>query len=135
MKFVHKIESALRVGRAFHIDADEAGRVHGRRFCDESADDVASQSVVHVESHVGQFETDIGVELVSDDRVENLKVELRAVAGFIGIGDIFAKVVDADAHAGAVYRLGGADRIDNLSAGNEAAGEAASEGGAFGRSE
>ena len=67
------------------------------------------------------------------DGVENLMIELRAVAGLVGIGDIFAEVVDGHAHACAVDGLSGADGVGNLGAGNEAMGNAATEGRALGK--
>jgi len=76
---------------------------------------------------VSELETDVGIEVVPGDGVENLMIELGAMAGFVGIGDIFAEIVDADAHAGSVDRLGSADRVGNLSTGDESAGDTASE--------
>ena len=105
MQFVNEIERALGVGRALHVDAHKARGIHRGGFGDQSADDIAREFFVYIEPHVREFETDVGVELVGDDRVENLMVELRAVAGFVGIGDIFTEVVDGDAHAGAVDDL------------------------------
>ncbi len=93
----------------------------------KSADNLAGQLLVHVETHVSELEADVGVKLVGGDSVENLMIELGTVAGFVGIGDIFAEIVDADAHAGAVDGLGGADGVGNLSAGDEAIGDAAAE--------
>ena len=61
----------------------------------------------------------------ADDGVENLVVEPGAVPGLIGIGDVFAEIVDADAHARAIDGLGDAHRVSDLGAGDKAAGNAA----------
>ena len=103
------------------------GRVHRRRFGHQAADDFTGQFLIHVQAHVSQLQADVGVELIGCNGVENLMIKLGAVAGLVGIGDIFAQVVDADAHAGAVDGLRGADGIGDLGASNEAAGDAAAE--------
>jgi hypothetical protein len=55
------------------------------------------------------------------------------VASFVGIGDIFAEIVDGDANSRAVDSLGGADGISNLGASYEPAGDAAAEGRTLGK--
>ena len=64
-------------------------------------------------------------ELVGGDGVENLMVELGAVAGLVGIRDILSEIIDGDAHAGAIDRLRGANRVGDLRARNEASGDPA----------
>ena len=59
-------------------------------------------------------------------------VELRAVAGFVGIGDILAQVVDADAHASAVDGLGDAHSVGDFRACHETAGNPTTDGRALG---
>ena len=88
--------------------------------------------LVDVEAHVGELQADVGVELVGGDGVENLVVELRALAGFVEIGDVLAQVVDADAHTGAVDGLGDAHGVGDFRSGHEAARNAAADGGALG---
>ena len=127
MQFVDEIERALGVGRSLHVDADKAGRVHGCGLGDQPADDFPRQCFIHIKSHVSELEADIGVEMVGGDGVENLLIELRAVAGLVRIGDVLAKVVDAHAHADAVDGLRSADGVGNLGSGNEASGDAAAQ--------
>ena len=133
MQFVDEIECALRIGRSLHVDADESRRGHGRSLGHQAADDLASQLLIHIEAHMGELEADIGIELVGDDGVKNLMVELRAVAGFFRIRYIFAEVVDADAHAGAIDSLGGANGVCDLGARDEPSGDAAANGRSFGK--
>ena len=52
--------------------------------------------------------------------IENLVVELGAGSGFIEIVDVFAKIVDRDAHAGAVQCLCDGNGIGYSGASHEA---------------
>ncbi len=133
MQFVHEIQRALRVGRTFHIHTNEARRIHRGRLRHEAADDVTRQFLIHIQTHVSQLETDVGIEMVGRDRIENLLVELRTVTSFFGIGDVLAEIIDADGHAGAVDRLRGADCIGDFCARHEPTGKAASNGGTLGK--
>ena len=67
-------------------------------------------------------------------RVENFVVELGALASFIGIGDVLAQIVDADAHARAVNGLSNANGVGDFRARHEAAGNPAADRGALGKS-
>jgi len=60
---------------------------------------------------VGELEADVGVELALMDFVEHVVVELGALPGLVGVGDVLAQVVDADARAPLVDHLRGADRV------------------------
>src|ERR1019366_8766134 len=51
-------------------------------------------------------------------------IKRGAMFGFVGVGDVFAQVVDADARARLVDPLGDADDVAELGPGDEAAGEA-----------
>ena len=133
MQFVNEVQSALGVGRTFHIDAHKSRRLHGCRFRHQAGNNVAGQLLVDVQSHVGQLQADVGVEAVGRDGVENLVVEFGAFAGFVGIGDVLAQIVDTDAHASAVDRLSDAYGVGDLGAGDEAPGNAASDRGALGK--
>ena len=64
--------------------------------------------------------------------VEHLVIELSALLGLVGVGDVLAQVVDADAGARLVDRLGGADDVGQLGPGDKAAGEAQPEGRVLG---
>ena len=90
VEFVDEIERALRVGRSLHVDTHKPRRIHGRGFGDQPADDVAGQLLIHIEPHVREFKADIGVEVVGGNSIKNLMIELGAVAGLVGIRDIFA---------------------------------------------
>jgi hypothetical protein len=77
---------------------------------------------------VGQLQTDIGIQPVGRDRVENLVIQSRAVARLIWIRNVFAKIVDADAHAGPVDGLGYTHSIGDFRTRNEATGNTLSNG-------
>ena len=128
-----EIECALSIGRSLHVDADESRRSHGRSLGHQADDDLASQLLIHIKAHMGELEADIGIELVGDDGVQNLMVELGAVAGFCRIRYIFAEVVDADAHAGAIDSLGCTYGIGDLGARDKTSGDAAAERRSFGK--
>ena len=66
--------------------------------------------------------------MVGRNRIENLMVELGAVARLLGIGDIFAEIVDGHAHARAIYGLRGAHRIGDFGTCNETARNPVAEG-------
>ncbi len=90
------------------------------------------QLFVDVETHVGQLQTDVGIEMVGSDGIENLVIEFGAVARLLGIGNVFPQVVDADAHARAIDDLGDAHGVGNPGTGNETAGDALSDRRALG---
>ena len=46
---------------------------------------------------MGKLQADVGVELAARNFVQHLMVELGAVAGFIGVSDVLAEVVDRNA--------------------------------------
>ena len=124
MQFVDEIQSALSVGRSLHVNAHKLRRIHRRSLGDQTANDVSGQFLVDVQAHVSEFQADIGVEMIGGYGVKNLMIELRAVLGFIRIGDVFAEVIDANAHASAVDGLRGADSVGNLRACNKSSGDA-----------
>src|SRR2546422_8505870 len=59
-------------------------------------------------------------------------IELRARSRLVGAGDVLSKVIDRNAGAEFVDRLGGADRVRHRGAGNEAAGGALANAGLLG---
>ena len=114
MEFVNEVEGALGVGRAFHIDAHKILGRHAGRLGHQSADDVVGHGLVHIEAHVGELEADIRVQVVGGDFVEQVVIELGAGAGFVGVGDVFAQIVDGDAGANLIHGGGGADGVRNF---------------------
>src|ERR1700733_13373129 len=78
------------------------------------ANQFASQPFVNVQTHVGQLQADVGVQALGGDGGENVLIEMGAVPGFFGIGNVFAEVVDRHAHTRVVDRLGGADRVGDF---------------------
>ena len=74
----------------------------------------------------------LAFSLRSMDLVEHVVVELGAVFGFVGVGDVLAQVVDADAGAPLVDHLRGANHIVQVRAGDEALREAQSQRRFFG---
>ena len=81
---------------------------------------------------MGQLEADVRVQFIGGDFVEQVVVELGAGAGFVGVGDVLAQIVDGDAGANLIHGGGGANRVRNLGAGDEAGGSALAKAGAFG---
>jgi hypothetical protein len=81
---------------------------------------------------MGQFQTDVGIELIGSDLVKNLVVKLRAVPGFFRIRNVLAKIVDGDAHACTIYGLRSTYGIRNFSAGDKAPGNTPAQRRAFG---
>ena len=107
------------------------GRLHGRGFRHQAGNQIAGKFLVHVESHVGQLQADIGVELAARNFVQHLMIKLGAVAGFIGVRDVFAEVIDRNAQACPIDGLCDPQSIFDLSAGHETAGQTPPDGGAF----
>ena len=91
------------------------------------------QLLAHVETHVRQLEADVGVELAFVDFVEHGWLELGAGAGFVGVGDVLAQIVDADAGAHLLIARG-ANYVRNLGSGDEACGSALAKAGVLGDS-
>ena len=80
---------------------------------------------------MGQFQADIGVQLIGGDFVEQMVIKLGGGAGFIGVRDVLAQIVDGDAGAEFIHGGGGAYGVRNLCAGDEAGGSALAKAGAF----
>ena len=81
---------------------------------------------------MGEFQADIGIELAPGDFVEQLMVKLGAGPRLVGVGDIFPEIIDGNAGARLIDRLRRAQRVFHLRAGNEAAGDPLTNGGALG---
>src|SRR4029077_6402721 len=60
-------------------------------------------------------------------------IELGASPGFVGIGDVFAQVIDGDARTQLIDGLGRAQRVFHLRASNEPTGNSFTNRRAFGR--
>jgi len=78
---------------------------------------------------VGELQTDVGVQLLFGDIIQQLVIELCAGAGFIGVRDIFTKIVDGDAQPGFIHSACRPKRVFDLSAGNKTAGGFLADGG------
>ena len=68
------VESHLRQGRVFHVDADEVAG--GLGMFGEARGDVLGQLRVEREAHLGELDADIGSELALGDRVEQAMVDV-----------------------------------------------------------
>src|SRR5262249_16369774 len=79
-----------------------------------------------------QLETDVGVDLVGSDFIQQLAVQLGAGASLVGVGDIFAQVVDRDRGSELIDRGCGTNRVPNLRSGDKTAGTPLADTGAFG---
>ena len=77
---------------------------------------------VHVQTHMGEFQADVGVELSDGDLVKQLMIKLGAGAGFFGLGNVFAEIVNRDAHARLVDGSGSAESVFHFGSGHKAAG-------------
>ena len=69
---------------------------HARCFLHQAGHQVARQLLVDIQAHVSEFEADVRIQAVGRHLVQQLVIELCAGAGFLNVGDIFTKVVDAD---------------------------------------
>ncbi len=96
-----KIQRALGVRRAFHIHADKV--VDAGRVLHQFGAGLVGHGLVHIQAHVGELQTDVGVEALFAHPVEQLVVELGAMPGFIPVGHVFAKIVHAHAQPQAVH--------------------------------
>ena len=70
-----------------------------------------------------ELEADVGVQLAPVDLVEHPVVQVGAVLGLFGVGDVFPKVIDADAGAPAVDDLGLVYGIVQVRAGDKTLGK------------
>ncbi len=93
--------------------------------------DLVGHGFIHVQAHVRQFQTDIGVQALGVHLIEQLVVELRAVPGFFGGGHVFTQVVHAYAQAKLVGGAGGGQSVVERGAGNKGAGDPLSGPGLF----
>src|SRR5580765_6632042 len=71
---------------------------------------------------MSQLQTDVCVQPVGSNGIENLLIKLRAVARLVGVRDVLAEVVDADAHPSLVYGLGYAYGIGDFGSGYKSSG-------------
>ena len=71
---------------------------------------------------MGEFQANVGIELSGGDLIEQLVIKLGAGAGFFSVSDVFAQVVNRDAHARLVDGPSSAERIFHLGSGHKAAG-------------
>ena len=71
-----------------------------------------------------QLEADVGVQMIGRNGIKNLLIQLRAVAGLVGIGNVLTKVVDAHAHARAIDSLRDPHGVGDFRSGNETPGYA-----------
>ena len=79
------------------------------------------QLFAHVEPHMRQLEADVGIQLARRNFVQHVVIELGTVLSLVGVGDVLAQVIDADARAPLVHLLGGTHGVGQLRSGNEAA--------------
>ena len=96
MELINQVQGPLRVGRAFHIHAHKVSG--GGGFFYQVRSGLKCQARIDVKAHVGQLQAHIGVQLACGNRVQHLVVESRALARFINIGHILAKIIHAYAH-------------------------------------
>ncbi len=80
---------------------------------------------------MGELQADVRVQFVGRDFVKQLVIKLGAGAGFLGVGDVLAQVVDGDARAKLIDLGGGANGVGNLFAGDKTGAGALAEAGAF----
>src|SRR5215469_7338316 len=128
---MNEVKRSLSVWGALHIHTNKAGRIQGRRFGDQSADDVPCQGLIDVEAHMCELQTDVGVQMICRNGIENLVIKLGAVPRFVEIGDVFTQVIDADAHASVIHRLGYPHGIGDLGACYKTAGNTLTNGRTF----
>ena len=124
--------------RSLFIGLSESKRL--RHFAEHSAMGlrfssrfVAGTQVEDVQAHMRELEADVGVQLARGDIVQQAVIQFAAVPGFVGVGDVLAQVVDADAGAPLVHGLRGAKDVLDLGACDKAAGEAQPHRRVFGK--
>ena len=88
---------------------------------DQCAYIVISEPRVNIETHVRELNAYVGIQAARGDFRKQLTIELRAVPGLVGGRHIFAEIINGNAEPCVVQRLGDAQSIFHLSAGNEAA--------------
>src|SRR5581483_571618 len=132
MKILDEGQGLFRVRGTLHIDANEVCGIQLGGFGNKGADLILRELLVDIQTHVGEFQADVGVQVPGVNVVKQLVVDGGAGAGFVGVGDIFAEIVDGDAEAGSVNFARGLEGVFDLGAGDEAAGELLTEGRALG---
>src|SRR5579863_3049732 len=129
MQLADEIQSSLRVGRTFHVNARKVSRSHGSGLGDQSGHEIACQLLVHIKTHVSEFQADIRIQLLGGDVIQQLMIKLSAGSGLISVGYIFSKVVDGYAAAGLVDGAGCSQHVIDLSACDKTTGKLLSNGG------
>src|SRR5258708_8994459 len=86
---------------------------------------------INVETHVRELEAHISIQATRRDFGKQLSIKMGAVARFFRIGYIFSEIVDRNTQSHLIQGLRDPQRIFNLSASNEAAGNTLSDGGSF----
>src|SRR5579863_7630036 len=120
---MYKIQRPLRIRRALHIHPHKPRRIHRRSFCHQPTHDIPCHPLIHIQAHVSELEADVGVEVIRGYGIEDVVIELRAVASFVDDSAVPTEIVDADAHARSIDGLRNANGIGDLGSGNESAGD------------
>ena len=86
--------------RAFHINPDEA--VDGDRVIQQFLHHLTRQCFVHIQSHVGQLQTHVGIELALANLIQQLMIESFTAQRLFAIRYTFAQVIHRDANPHAI---------------------------------
>ena len=127
-------EGGLGVLGALHVDTDEAADVGG--VGDHVVDDALGEGgafggAADVHADLCELDADVGAELAGLDGVKEAVVDGGAGFGLGDVEDAFSEGVEGDVDAFGVELDGGRDGLLDGHAGDEAQGDAATEGGAL----
>jgi len=114
-----EVDSALRVRRPFHVDAQKIIEARGALHDGESQ--AFTKFNVDIEAELRELAGNVGVEPFPSDAFKNFEIGVAGVLRIRGGGNIFAEVIEAGKHARVITLAGGGDGFIQRLAGDEPA--------------
>jgi hypothetical protein len=117
-----QLDGALRVGRAFHINAQKIFKTRGALHDGEHQ--TRAEFTVDVQAKLREFAGDVGLDVFLGDGLENREILVAGTLCVGGAGNILAEIIQASHHARVITAAGSSDGVLKCLTGNEAARQA-----------
>src|SRR5262249_32837846 len=125
VKFVYEVQRALCVRRTFHVHPHKT--FQGCCFRDQPTHQFARQALIYIEAHMREFETDVRIQALAGDRIQQSVIESSAPPGLFYIGYILPQVIDGDTLPKLIDGPRRAQNVVGLCSGYKTAGETLTE--------
>ena len=114
-----EVDGALRVGRAFHVNAQKIFEAGGA--LDDGAKQTFAKLNVDVQTELRELAGNVGVQPFLGDAFKNLEISIAGVLCIGNRGNIFAEVIEAGVHSRVIALAGGGNGFIQRLAGDESA--------------